>query len=104
LPALLTDGVTLVVSPLISLMHDQIEHMLAAGVIARTINANTSAAEANNILQEVLNNECKLLYVSPEKLVQSKTFQSRLDQLYSKRMLARVVIDEAVCVCCARSH
>jgi superfamily II DNA helicase RecQ len=41
---LLTDGVTLVVSPLISLMHDQIEHMLAAGVIARTINAREARA------------------------------------------------------------
>jgi hypothetical protein len=101
LPAVLSKGVTLVVSPLISLMHDQIEHMLYLGIMARTINASTSVAQANNVINDIIDEGddcCKLLYVSPEKLARSKTFVNKLDKLYQSGLLARIVIDEAVCL------
>lgn len=67
--------------------------------MARTINASTSVAVANNTISEIIDEGddcCKLLYVSPEKLAKSKTFVNKLDKLYQQGLLARIVIDEAV--------
>ena len=100
LPAMMLPGVTLVVSPLISLMHDQIEHLRSAGIAAHTINASTSVSQMNRIVNDILaehDDACKLLYVSPEKLAKSKTLLERLSELHDARLLARIVIDEAHC-------
>ncbi len=99
LPAVMSQGVTLVVSPLRSLMHDQIEALQALGIGAATINSDTSAADARAIMLDVMRTEAnvKLLYVTPEKIAKSKTFMALLDRVYAADLLARVVIDEAHC-------
>lgn len=106
LPALLTPGCTLVISPLISLMTDQIIHLEEAGVDAVMLAGCTPKNEVNaiqNRLKAMASGrdntpEIKLCYVTPEKLSKSKTFSSLLDKLYNANKLARFVIDEAHCV------
>ncbi|KAI6134746.1 ATP-dependent DNA helicase [Pisolithus croceorrhizus] len=106
LPALLTPGCTLVISPLISLITDQILHLEEAGVEAVMLTGGTSRAEANEIQQRLLamasswgqGREIKLCYVTPEKIARNKAFVSLLGKLVEGGKLARIVIDEAHCV------
>ncbi|KAL4073701.1 ATP-dependent DNA helicase [Scleroderma citrinum] len=109
LPALLTPGCTLVISPLISLITDQILHLRDAGVEAVMLTGGTSRAEANDIQKRLTamassrgggqhTREIKLCYVTPEKISKSKGLMSLLRKLVEGGMLARIVIDEAHCV------
>lgn len=106
LPALLTPGCTLVISPLISLITDQILHLREAGVEAVMLTGGTSRAEANEIQQRLSamassrgrDREIKLCYVTPEKISKNKGFLSLLGKLVEGGKLARIVIDEAHCV------
>lgn len=106
LPALLTPGCTLVISPLISLITDQILHLKEAGVEAVMLTGGTSRAQANEIQQRLLamassrgqGREIKLCYVTPEKIAKNKAFMSLLGRLVEGEKLARIVIDEAHCV------
>ncbi|KAF8067491.1 ATP-dependent DNA helicase [Lyophyllum atratum] len=108
LPALLQPGCTLVISPLISLITDQILHLRESGVQAVKLTSGTSKQEANEITQrlyalagrKVASNEeeIKLCYVTPEKIAKSKQFVGLLGKLSDARQLARIVIDEAHCV------
>jgi ATP-dependent DNA helicase RecQ len=68
-PALCLPGVTIVVSPLIALMKDQVDALLLSGVKAAFLNSTQSSGEQSFILQQLRNNELKLLYVAPERLV-----------------------------------
>ncbi|KAL8160427.1 LOW QUALITY PROTEIN: hypothetical protein V2J09_001964 [Rumex salicifolius] len=96
LPALINEGVTLVVSPLVSLIQDQIMHLKQANISAAYLSANMDWTEQLDILQRLC--DYKLLYVTPEKIAQSDSLLRRLDNLYSGELLARIVIDEAHCV------
>ncbi|KIJ15140.1 hypothetical protein PAXINDRAFT_180755 [Paxillus involutus ATCC 200175] len=108
LPALLTPGCTLVISPLISLITDQILHLREAGVEAAMLTGGTSKALANEIQQRLTamasargggqQGDIKLCYVTPEKIAKSKGFMSLLRKLVEGGKLARIVIDEAHCV------
>ncbi|KDR76542.1 hypothetical protein GALMADRAFT_120706 [Galerina marginata CBS 339.88] len=108
LPALLTPGCTLVISPLISLMTDQILHLTDAGVDAAMINSATSKQEKSQILDRLKrmsdgklgahDKELKLAYVTPERLSKDKRFLTLLQQLGTAKKLARIIIDEAHCV------
>ncbi|KIJ63080.1 hypothetical protein HYDPIDRAFT_176149 [Hydnomerulius pinastri MD-312] len=109
LPALLTPGCTLVISPLISLITDQILHLREAGVEAVMLTGGTSKALANEIQQRLTSmassrgggqqeRDIKLCYVTPEKIAKSKGFMSLLRKLVEGGKLARIVIDEAHCV------
>ncbi|KAI0336584.1 ATP-dependent DNA helicase [Cubamyces sp. BRFM 1775] len=106
LPALMVSGCTLVISPLLSLIQDQILHLHEAGVDAVMLTGATSREESQHIyrrLQEMAsgaNNapDIKLCYVTPEKIAKSKTFTSALEKLYRVNKLARFVVDEAHCV------
>ncbi|TRM62263.1 P-loop containing nucleoside triphosphate hydrolase protein [Schizophyllum amplum] len=108
LPALMTPGCTLVISPLVSLISDQILHLEEAGVRAVKITAATGKAQAREITQQLTamanrdlpegTHEIKLCYVTPERIAKSKTFLSLLQKLAKGAMLARIVIDEAHCV------
>ncbi|TVM00145.1 MAG: DNA helicase RecQ [Candidatus Brocadia sp. WS118] len=69
LPALLFDGVTIVISPLIALMKDQVDGLLANGIPATFINSSLSYAEIDARRQKLLENELKILYVAPERLL-----------------------------------
>uniref|UniRef100_A0A803LEA9 DNA 3'-5' helicase n=1 Tax=Chenopodium quinoa TaxID=63459 RepID=A0A803LEA9_CHEQI len=100
LPALVCPGVTLVVSPLVSLIQDQIMHLVQANIPAAYLSASMEWSEQQEILRELCTDNCryKLLYVTPEKIAKSDVFLRHLEKLYSLDLLARIVIDEAHCV------
>ncbi|KAK9110147.1 hypothetical protein Sjap_018207 [Stephania japonica] len=100
LPALVCPGITLVVSPLVSLIQDQIMHLLQANIPAAYLSASMEWNEQQEIFRE-LNSGCckyKLLYVTPEKVAKSDTLLRHLESLHSRDSLSRIVIDEAHCV------
>ncbi len=93
LPALVLDGITIVVSPLIALMKDQVDSLQAIGVPANFINSSISPAETFKRLEETKNNFYKLLYVAPERFYN----QEFLNTL-SKIKISLFAIDEAHCI------
>lgn len=100
LPALISPGITLVVSPLVSLIQDQIMHLLQANIPAAYLSANMEWTEQQEILRELISGGCKfkLLYVTPEKVAKSDVLLRHLESLHACGSLARIVIDEAHCV------
>ncbi|KAK4128590.1 hypothetical protein N657DRAFT_676349 [Parathielavia appendiculata] len=97
-----TRGVTLVISPLLSLMIDQVAHLARLNILAATFNGSINNALRSHILgsfhQENPEHYVQLLYVTPEMLTSSPTFRNGIELLYRKKKLARIVIDEAHCV------
>ena len=93
LPAVMLPGVTVVVSPLIALMKDQVDGLIQQGVSAAYVNSSLSQAEINQIFVRVGQGEIKLLYVAPERL-KSHYFLEGLNQL----ALSFFAIDEAHCI------
>jgi len=93
IPALLGPGVTLVVSPLIALMKDQVDRLRSLGVEAAFVNSSIDRAEQWARLQDALNGRLKLLYVAPERLSRPG-FVDVLGRL----PVRRVVVDEAHCI------
>jgi bloom syndrome protein len=100
LPALLCAGITLVISPLVSLIQDQIMNLLQTNISAASLSAGMEWAEQLEILQELSSEKSKykLLYVTPEKVAKSESLLRHLEILNSRSLLARFVIDEAHCV------
>ena len=94
LPALLGVGLTLVISPLIALMRDQVGQMQALGLAAATLNSQTSEAEARETWTQIRKGELKLLFLSPERLA----MQGLIEAL-SQAGVKRVAVDEAHCIC-----
>ncbi|KAI7900025.1 P-loop containing nucleoside triphosphate hydrolase protein [Cokeromyces recurvatus] len=109
LPAVLEEGFTLVVSPLVSLIKDQVYHLQEANVPSVYLTASSTKEEVNTIQRDMVpknKNEStpfKLLYVTPEKIAKSKRFMARLNKAYDAGMLTRIVIDEAHC-CSQQGH
>ncbi|WP_428603612.1 DNA helicase RecQ [Sedimenticola sp.] len=93
LPALLRPGVGIVISPLISLMKDQVDALRANGVTAAFYNSSLSAEAARQVLAQLHNQELTLLYVAPERLMR-EDFIERLREID----IALIAIDEAHCV------
>lgn len=93
LPTLLRPGLGIVVSPLISLMKDQVDALKANGVAAAFYNSSLKAGTARQILAQLHNGELDLLYVAPERLLRPD-FIERLQQIE----IALIAIDEAHCV------
>ena len=93
LPALAREGLTVVVSPLIALMKDQVDALQAAGVPATFLNSTLDAAEARRRLAGLYNGEFRLLYVAPERLM----LDGMLDRLEQWQTEA-IAIDEAHCI------
>lgn len=99
LPALIADGITLVVSPLLSLIQDQIGGLLNKNIPAAALNSHITNTEREFISSIILNtNYLKLVYVTPELLKNSSSFGHIMNKLYTEKRLARFVVDEAHCV------
>ncbi|KZF24361.1 hypothetical protein L228DRAFT_259591 [Xylona heveae TC161] len=97
-----TRGVTVVISPLLSLMQDQVEHLQKLKIQAFFINGEVSA-QRRRLIQETLREPnveqfIQLLYVTPEMLSKSQAMTNAFRSLYNRKKLARFVIDEAHCV------
>ncbi|MCG2634057.1 MAG: DNA helicase RecQ [Gammaproteobacteria bacterium] len=93
IPALVREGVAVVISPLIALMQDQVDALRQLGIRAAFLNSSLSAAEANQVEQKLLKGELDLIYMAPEKLLSSLTLG-----LLARCQLALFAIDEAHCV------
>ncbi|MGB0454814.1 MAG: DNA helicase RecQ [Bacteriovoracaceae bacterium] len=93
IPALYSDGICLVVSPLISLMHDQVTNLEVNGVKACYLNSSQSFDERKEAEALILNEEVKLVYVSPEGLL-----SGYLSHFFDQVDIALIAIDEAHCV------
>lgn len=99
LPALVKPGLTIVVSPLISLMEDQVRSLSKKNVSAKYISSSSSKDEtlsALNLLKDKAT-DVKLLYVTPERFAKSKRFMSNLQKCYADGRLQRIAIDEVHC-------
>ncbi len=92
IPALLMDGVTIVISPLISLMKDQVTALQSNGIKAAFYNSSVSTSEQQKIVTDVLNGEIKLLYISPERLI------TAYEHEFKNANICMVAVDEAHCV------
>jgi ATP-dependent DNA helicase RecQ len=97
LPALMLPGVTVVVSPLIALMQDQVDRLRANGIPATYINSSLSPDERSEREQAMLQGELKLIYVAPERLL-TQSFLLRLDEVQRRMGLSLLAVDEAHCV------
>src|SRR5947209_16524788 len=97
LPALLMQGLTIVVSPLIALMHDQVDRLRANGIPATFVNSSLSPAERAEREQLALDGRLQLLYVAPERLV-TGNFLALLDEVEQRVGVSLVAIEEAHCV------
>ena len=93
LPAVLLDGVTVVVSPLISLMKEQVGTLQQKGIAAASLNSSQSYGEAKEITEAVISGKLRILFVSPEK-VATKSFSA----LMQKARISLFAIDEAHCI------
>lgn len=93
IPALMFSGLTLVVSPLISLMKDQVDALTAMGIPAAYINSTLSGKEVNEVIRAARRSQIKLLYVAPERL-ELDWFREEMKQL----QISCVAVDEAHCV------
>ncbi|WP_315080988.1 DNA helicase RecQ [uncultured Clostridium sp.] len=93
IPALIFNGITLVISPLISLMKDQVDNLVESGIKAAYINSTQSIEEIKNILLEASINEYKIIYIAPERL-ESNIFRNMIKDLD----ISQIAIDEAHCV------
>ncbi|PWN37336.1 ATP-dependent DNA helicase [Meira miltonrushii] len=105
LPALISVGVTVVVSPLISLCIDQLWHLREAGVSCEMMSSTENKYEMTEIIKRLKAgaDEMKVLFVTPERVALSKTLRTALQKCYEKGRLARIVIDEAHC-CSQQGH
>ena len=90
-------GVSIVVSPLIALMHDQVGALLEAGVDAAFLNSSLTSDEAQQIERRLLKGEITMLYAAPERLTTPR-FLALLDSLHERGLLSLFAIDEAHCV------
>jgi ATP-dependent DNA helicase RecQ len=92
IPALMRDGVCLVVSPLIALMKDQVDGLIGNGISAAYLNSSQSAEEENRVMIEAANGNIKLLYIAPERLL------GMLHTFLSLVKVSMIAIDEAHCI------
>ncbi|GAA5873510.1 hypothetical protein JCM16303_001150 [Sporobolomyces ruberrimus] len=120
IPALISEGCTIVITPLISLMTDQVQNLSDRDISAEAIHAATTQPDIRSIMKRMLGSagapkgkknkvavedeeeyggrEIKLVYVTPERIDKSKSFVSTLQKMYDAGRISRFVIDEAHCI------
>jgi len=94
IPALMNEGVTIVVSPLIALMKDQVDGLKTNGVAAEFLNSSQSASEQNRVLNLLRHDKLKLCYVAPERI----SVENSLKNLLGETRVSLFAIDEAHCI------
>ena len=92
-PAVLRNSTTVVISPLISLMKDQVDSLLSCGIKALQLNSSQTNVERNSCIKEIKEGRVRLLFVSPERLVQTDLYQ-----LLQEINVDTFAVDEAHCV------
>ena len=98
LPALLKPGLTIVVSPLIALMQDQVQQLQTNGIPATFLNSTLAPNETRSRTQAILSGKIKLLYVAPERLLSDEFLNNFLPQVRDSLGISAFAIDEAHCV------
>jgi len=93
LPALLNDGLTVVISPLIALMRDQVRGLKAVGLAAGAITSGNTKEEMDEVFSQIISGDLKLLYLAPERLVSKK-----IQNILSSANVTSIAVDEAHCV------
>ncbi len=93
LPAIVSDGTAIVISPLIALMKNQVDQLNAFGVSAQFLNSTLTKAEMNRVKKETLNGTLKLLYIAPESLTKEENLE-----FLKRANISFVAIDEAHCI------
>ena len=93
IPALMMEGIALVISPLISLMKDQVNGLIQAGVKAAYLNSSLSPAQLQRVMQNAISGQYKIIYVAPERLL-TDDFQNFIKQ----SQISTITVDEAHCV------
>jgi ATP-dependent DNA helicase RecQ len=93
LPALVRDGLTVVVSPLIALMRNQVAQLCANGIATASLNSANDPAENRTILERIGRGELRLVYVAPERLLKSDTLD-----LFKRANVTLLAVDEAHCI------
>jgi ATP-dependent DNA helicase RecQ len=93
LPALMRDGLTIVVSPLIALMRNQVAQLRSYGVAAASLNSSNDFDENRSILEQIARGELRLAYVAPERLVRPETVA-----LFKRANASLLAVDEAHCI------
>jgi ATP-dependent DNA helicase RecQ len=91
LPAILLEGITIVISPLIALMKDQVDGLTTNGIAAAYLNSSQTEIEQQKIYTKITQGEIKLLYTAPESL-------SYLDAIFNSQKISLIAIDEAHCI------
>ena len=97
-PALTRSGLTVVVMPLVSLITDQVEHITRLGVPVTCLVGEVSARQQESVFTQIKNGTARILYITPERLVQSAALRTILHALHVSGEIQRFVIDEAHCV------
>ncbi|XP_074639274.1 ATP-dependent DNA helicase Q1-like [Acropora palmata] len=99
LPSVISKGMTLVISPLISLMEDQLMALKELKIDSALLNSKRSKEEVNSVQSAMVDKKSglKLLYVTPEKIAKSKRFMAKLEKMFEGGRLSRLVIDEVHC-------
>ena len=93
IPAMLMPGVTLVVSPLISLMRDQVQALVANGIAAAFINSSLTEAQCSRVIANARDGQYKLIYIAPERLFAPSTLE-----LATSLQISLIAVDEAHCI------
>jgi ATP-dependent DNA helicase RecQ len=93
IPALILEGITIVISPLISLMKDQVDTLKDMGINGALINSTLSTIEENEVINNLVNGEIKILYIAPERL-ESFDFIN----VISRCNISQIAVDEAHCI------
>jgi len=93
LPAVIMDGLTIVISPLISLMKDQVDSLMQADIESAFYNSSQKVKEKQEVVEKILSDKLKILYISPETFGQNST-----QELLSKSKISLIAVDEAHCI------
>lgn len=100
LPALISPGITIIISPLISLVNDQVQKLIALDIPVVHLLSSLSQEDEKKIYKNLLGEspDLKMIFVTPEKIALSHQLNKCFDSLYERNLLSRFVIDEAHCV------